>query len=64
MPYAFSDFERDVLADDFISSGTTITAKWKGFVSSGIVVEQAGKTFLNVPELRARCESKPWRVSA
>ena len=56
MPYTFKEFEADMMADDFIASGTTVTAKWKSLQASGIIVEQGTKTFVNIDELRAKCD--------
>ena len=58
LPYDFEEFEADALADDFIASGTTVLSKWKGLKASGVVVEKSTRTFLDVGELRARCERR------
>ncbi|MBR4226957.1 MAG: hypothetical protein IKR86_09390 [Candidatus Methanomethylophilaceae archaeon] len=53
--YSFDKFEADAYADDFISSGTTVSAKWKGLKASGIVTEKASKTFIDVSSLMEKC---------
>ena len=58
LPYDFEEFEADALADDFIASGTTVVSKWKGLKASGIIVEKSTRTFLDVGELRSRCERR------
>ena len=58
LPYDFEEFEDDALADDFIASQTTVAAKWKSLRASGVVVEKSTRTFLDVGELRARCERR------
>ena len=55
--YSFESFEADAYADDFISSGTTVIAKWKALRASGIVTEKASKTFIDVATLMGQCES-------
>ena len=58
IPYSFEEFEADVLADDFICSQTTVVAKWKALRASDIVTEKANRTFLDIGELRTRCERR------
>lgn len=60
LPYDFKLFEADVLADDFIASPRTALAKWKGLMASGIVVEKANRTLLDVGEVRQRCERRAY----
>ena len=55
--YTFEAFESDAYADDFISSGTTVSAKWKALRASGIVTEKASKTFIDIASLLGKCES-------
>ena len=49
--YPFKSFETDAYAGDFISSGTTITAKWRMLLASGIVIEKDTRTFIDVASL-------------
>lgn len=63
-PYTLDDFEMDVLADDFISSRTTVLSKWKLLISNGIVTKRASRTFLVVGELRKKCEGQRGRAVA
>ena len=58
LPYDFELFEEDVMADDFIASGTTVVAKWKSLKASGIIVERSNRTLLDVAEIRAKCERR------
>lgn len=58
LPYDFEEFESDAMADDFIASGTTVQSKWKVLKASGIVVEKSNRTFLDLGELRAKCERR------
>ena len=58
--YSFKEFEADALADDFIASQTTVVAKWKSLKSSGVVIEKANRTFLDIGELRSRCERRSY----
>lgn len=58
LPYDFEEFEADAMADDFIASGTTVASKWKVLKASGVVVERSTRTFIDVGELRARCERR------
>ena len=58
LPYDFELFESDAMADDFIASKTTVVAKWKTLLASGIIVEKANRTFLDVAEIRAKCERR------
>ena len=55
IPYSFEAFESDAYADDFISSGTTVAAKWKALRASGIVTEKASRTFIDVASLLGQC---------
>lgn len=60
--YTFDEFERDAYANDFISSGTTVTAKWKTLLASGIIAEKASKTFIDVSSLMEKCEGRKARA--
>lgn len=55
-PYNFSDFEKDVFAEDFISSRTTARSKWTGLLATGVVEVRGDRTFLNVRELRTKSQ--------
>lgn len=63
-PYALDEFEMDMMENDFIASRTTVVAKWKMLISSGIVSQRASRTFLVVGELRKRCEKQRGRAFA
>lgn len=63
-PYTMGEFEADLFADGFVSSRTTVLNKWKALKASGVVTETAGRSFLQVDEVRAMCEPRAWRPRA
>ena len=58
LPYDFDEFEADAMAEGFIVSRATVLAKWKMLKASGVVVEKASRTFVDVAEVRHRCERR------
>ena len=56
MPYTREDFARDVLADGFILSTTTVAMKWKAFEATGLIKKGAYRTTLDLGMLEEMAE--------
>lgn len=56
LPYSKDRFTKDVLADGFILSTTTVAMKWKAFEATGIVRRGSCGTSLNIRMLEEMAE--------
>ena len=57
MPYTKDKFTKDVLADGFILSMTTVAMKWKSFEATGLVKKGSYRTALNIRMLEEMAEA-------
>lgn len=57
MPYTREDFTKDVLADGFILSMTTVAMKWKSFEATGLVKKGSYRTTLDIGMLEEMAEA-------
>ena len=56
MPYTREDFSKDVLADGFILSSTTVAMKWRTFEATGLIKKGSIKTVPDIGMLEELAE--------
>ena len=57
MPYTRDNFTKDVLADGFILSMTTVAMKWKSFEATGLIKRGTYRTILDIGMLEEMAEA-------
>lgn len=53
--YSFKEFERDVMADELISSHPTARSKWLALTAKGVIIEDGKTSAIDIGMLRETC---------
>ena len=53
--YSYQSFERDVMADELISSRPTAKCKWTALTAKGVIIEDGKSATIDVESLREAC---------